>query len=202
MTTRQGVEQHVKGKLLVEVHIELFESFQVSLHFLHISAHKFQLSNEDVVGVSQLYMLKQGFWVNTRDSQLLMNLWNSFLIYMSLTGTPWGKLIWDFTYKQLCIVLDKTEDHLNPNLARIYNRHTYTLHGFVYAFKICTFCLIRIWIFETSPNSCIAGSTIPGAIPREIAYPRMRRLHAPDYERILDVINVSTLVHLIIYKLI
>nr|KAJ0202641.1 hypothetical protein LSAT_V11C500277310 [Lactuca sativa] len=59
-----------------------------------------------------------------------------------------------------------------------------------------------IWIFETFPNSSIVGSLISGVIPQAVAYPRMRRLHAPDCERILDVTNVCSLVHLIIYKLI
>nr|KAJ0211343.1 hypothetical protein LSAT_V11C400167680 [Lactuca sativa] len=107
----------------------------------------------------------------------------------------WGRLIWDFTYKQLHTVFDKIEDYLNSNWARIGSRHTYNLHGFVYAFKICTLCLIRtfkkqIWIFETFPKSSIIGSPIPGVIPRAVAYPRMRCLHAPDCECIHDVTNI------------
>ncbi|CAI9275352.1 unnamed protein product [Lactuca saligna] len=48
-----------------------------------------------------------------------------------------------------------------------------------------------IWIFETFPNSSIASSHLTGVIPRTSAYPRMRRLHAPDCECILDVTNCS-----------
>nr|KAJ0207998.1 hypothetical protein LSAT_V11C500236840 [Lactuca sativa] len=59
-----------------------------------------------------------------------------------------------------------------------------------------------IWILETFPISSIVGSLISGVIPQAVAYPRMRRLHTPDCQRILDVTNVCSLVHLIIYKLI
>ncbi|CAI9291306.1 unnamed protein product [Lactuca saligna] len=86
----------------------------------------------------------------------------------------WGRVIWDFTYKQLCIVFDKIMGHLNPNEPRVGSRHTYTMLGFVYAFKV--------------------------VIPLTVAYPRMRRLHGVDCERTLDVRNVCILVHLIIYK--
>nr|KAJ0219722.1 hypothetical protein LSAT_V11C200099090 [Lactuca sativa] len=93
-----------------------------------------QLSNEDVVRVSLLHMLEQGF----------------------LGKYPRQLIDMGFTYKQLFTVFDKIEDHLSPNLARIGSRQTYTLQGFVYAFKI--------WIFETFPNNSIAGSPIPSVI--------------------------------------
>nr|KAJ0187345.1 hypothetical protein LSAT_V11C900498970 [Lactuca sativa] len=87
---------------------------------------------------------------------------------------PWGILIWDFTYKQMCIVFDKIEDHLNPNVSRRGSRHTYTLQGFVYAFM-------------TFPNNSIVGPPILGVTPQAIANSMMRRLHVPDCQRILDV---------------
>nr|KAJ0184753.1 hypothetical protein LSAT_V11C900477130 [Lactuca sativa] len=59
----------------------------------------------------------------------------------------------------------------------------------------------QIWIMETFPNNSIVGSPIPGVIPQAIAYPRMRRLHVAECECILDVTDVYSLVHLIIYKL-
>nr|KAJ0214413.1 hypothetical protein LSAT_V11C400191590 [Lactuca sativa] len=83
-----------------------------------------------------------------------------------------GKLIWDFTYIQMCIVFDKIGDHLTLNAPIIRSRHTYTLQGFVYAFKI--------WILETFPNNSLVGSLIPGVIPRVVAYPTKRHLHALD----------------------
>nr|KAJ0218569.1 hypothetical protein LSAT_V11C300105270 [Lactuca sativa] len=134
------------------------------------------VSIEDLVRVSLLYMLEQWF------------LWKYQRRYL------WGRLIWDFTYKQLHTLFDEIEDHLNPNATRIGSRHTYTLQGFVYA--------IKIWIFETFTNSSIVGSPIPGVIHRAVAYPRMRHLHAPDCERILDVTNIFSIVCLIIYKFI
>nr|KAJ0202118.1 hypothetical protein LSAT_V11C600302360 [Lactuca sativa] len=81
---------------------------------------------------------------------------------------PWGRLIWDFTYKHMCTMFDKIEDHLNPNAPRVGSRHTYTLNLSMHL-------------------SIIDGSHIPGVIPRAVAYPRMRRLHAPDCQCILDV---------------
>nr|KAJ0222340.1 hypothetical protein LSAT_V11C200097160 [Lactuca sativa] len=48
-----------------------------------------------------------------------------------------------------------------------------------------------IWIMETFPNSKIVGTATPGVVPRAIAYPRMRRLHTVDCERILDVRNLT-----------
>nr|KAJ0210926.1 hypothetical protein LSAT_V11C400189790 [Lactuca sativa] len=118
----------------------------------------YQLSNEDVVRVSLLYMLEQGF-SEKYPRQPVTN------ERMALVRT----------------VFDKIEDHLDPNSARIGSRHTYTLQGFVYA--------IKIWILETFPNNSIVGSPIPGVIPRVISYPRMRRLHAPNCECILEVTN-------------
>nr|KAJ0201358.1 hypothetical protein LSAT_V11C600330630 [Lactuca sativa] len=112
---------------------------------------------------------------NTRDSQLLMNIWHSSLICKSLTGLT------------LRTVFYKIEDHLNPNSARISSGHTYTLQGFVYAVKLFVILILLILIFETFPNSSIVGSPTSGVIPRAVAYPRTRRLHAPDCERILDV---------------
>nr|KAJ0212483.1 hypothetical protein LSAT_V11C400189960 [Lactuca sativa] len=75
-----------------------------------------------------------------------------------------GRLIWEFTYKKLRSLVDNIEDHLKPNSARINSRHTYTLQGFVYAFKI--------WIFETFPNSSIVGSPLSGVIPQAVVYAR------------------------------
>nr|KAJ0184929.1 hypothetical protein LSAT_V11C900480970 [Lactuca sativa] len=69
------------------------------------------------------------------------------------TRYPCVRVIWDFTYKHLRTVFDKTEEHLKPNTPRIGSRHIYALHGFVYAFKI--------WIKETFPNSSIVGFPIP-----------------------------------------
>nr|KAJ0209577.1 hypothetical protein LSAT_V11C400181830 [Lactuca sativa] len=106
---------------------------------------------------------------------------NNFWGYTLDIRYLWGRVIWDLTYKQLRIVFEKIEDHLNPNVPIFRSRHTYTLHGFVYAFK----CWISIWIMETFPNS----SPIPGVIPHVVPYPRMRRLHTIKCERILDVIN-------------
>nr|KAJ0220806.1 hypothetical protein LSAT_V11C200099510 [Lactuca sativa] len=51
----------------------------------------------------------------------------------------------------------------------------------------------KIWIMETSPNSSTVGSSIPGVIPWAFTYPRMRCLHATNYERILDVIRIYSL---------
>nr|KAJ0220835.1 hypothetical protein LSAT_V11C200071540 [Lactuca sativa] len=58
-----------------------------------------------------------------------------------------------------------------------------------------------IWILKTFPNNSIVGSPISGVILRAVTYPRMRCLHAFHCQRILDVTNVCTLVHLIIYNL-
>nr|KAJ0187155.1 hypothetical protein LSAT_V11C900456000 [Lactuca sativa] len=81
-----------------------------------------QLSNEDVVRVSLLNMLEQRFL----RKYLRHSVTNE---HMTL----------------LCTMFDKIEDHLNPNSARIDSRHTYTLLGFVYEFKVCTLYLIRVF---------------------------------------------------------
>nr|KAJ0186814.1 hypothetical protein LSAT_V11C900479840 [Lactuca sativa] len=103
-----------------------------------------QLSNEDVVRVSLVYMLKQGFLgkypqqpVTNEHMTLISNLQkfnrhNSFYPHYIkmrhiLIKYPWGRLIWDFTYKKPRTVFVRIEDHLNPNTARIDSRHTYTL---------------------------------------------------------------------------
>nr|KAJ0196122.1 hypothetical protein LSAT_V11C700383670 [Lactuca sativa] len=65
---------------------------------------------------------------------------------------PWGRVIWDFTYRQLRTVFEKIEENLNANAPRVGSRHKYTLQGFVYAFKI--------WIIKTFPNNSIVGSPI------------------------------------------
>nr|KAJ0186405.1 hypothetical protein LSAT_V11C900470260 [Lactuca sativa] len=44
-------------------------------------------------------------------------------------------------------------------------------------------------ILETFPSNSIIGSPILGVIPRAVAYPRMRPLHAPDCQSILDLNN-------------
>nr|KAJ0224544.1 hypothetical protein LSAT_V11C100026680 [Lactuca sativa] len=49
----------------------------------------------------------------------------------------------------------------------------------------------RIWVLETFSNSSIDGSPISGVIPRSIAYTRMRHLHAPDCQCILDLTNAQ-----------
>nr|KAJ0214399.1 hypothetical protein LSAT_V11C400200560 [Lactuca sativa] len=100
--------------------------------------------------VSLLHMLEQGFL----GKYLRQPVTNERMIQ--------GGLIWGLTYKQMCTVFDKIDDHLNPNVPR----------GFVYAFKI--------WILETFPNSRIVGSPIQGVIPRAVVYHRMRHLHAYD----------------------
>ncbi|XP_023766682.1 uncharacterized protein LOC111915237 [Lactuca sativa] len=144
-----------------------------------------QLSNEDMVRDSLLYILEHGFLgkypqqpVTNERMTLVYNL-NKFNRY------SWGRVIWDFTYKEMCTVFDKIKDHLSPNTPRVGSRHTYTLQGFVYAFKI--------WIMETFPNSRIVGSPIPSVIPRAVSYPRMRRLQLPDCQRILNVTNICSL---------
>nr|KAJ0219643.1 hypothetical protein LSAT_V11C300133420 [Lactuca sativa] len=93
----------------------------------------------------------------------------------------------------MCTLFDKIDNHLNPNTPRIGSRHTYTLQGLVYAFKV--------WILDTFPNNSIDNSPMSGVIPQVVAYLRLRRLHVPDCQRILDVTNVYSLVHHIIYKL-
>nr|KAJ0209544.1 hypothetical protein LSAT_V11C400158430 [Lactuca sativa] len=85
-------------------------------------------------------------------------------------------------YSDMRFHLQKIEEHLIPIEPSVDSKHTYTTHEFVYAFKI--------WIMETFPNSSIIGSSIPGVIPRTVAYPRMRRLHVVDCVCILDVRNV------------
>nr|KAJ0208856.1 hypothetical protein LSAT_V11C400185070 [Lactuca sativa] len=109
-------------------------------------------------------------------------------------NVPMGYIDMGFHLQTTAYWFDKIEDHLSPNALRIGNRHKYTMHGFVYAFKI--------WIFETFSNSSVAGSPVPSDIPQAVAFPRTRRSHAPDCERILDVNNLCSLVHRIIYKLI
>nr|KAJ0203728.1 hypothetical protein LSAT_V11C500265210 [Lactuca sativa] len=138
-----------------------------------------QLSNEDVVRVSMLYMLEQGFLGKyMRQPVINERMWLVSNL-QEFNRYPWRRLIWDFTYKQICTMFDKIYDHLNPNCVRIGSRHTYTLQEFIHAFKI----------FNTFPNSSIVGSPILGVIPWTVAYPRMRRLHALDCERIFDVTN-------------
>lgn len=41
ITIRHRVEHHFNGKLLVKFYIKLFQSLHVSLHFLHMSTHRF-----------------------------------------------------------------------------------------------------------------------------------------------------------------
>nr|KAJ0217853.1 hypothetical protein LSAT_V11C300141760 [Lactuca sativa] len=91
----------------------------------------------------------------------------------------WGRLLCDFTYKQLRPVFDKIEWHLNPIELRVSSRPTYTMQGFVYAFK-------------TLPDSSIVGSPVPGVISQVVADLVMRRLHVADCEHNLDVTNKIT----------
>ncbi|CAI9266851.1 unnamed protein product [Lactuca saligna] len=46
---------------------------------------------------------------------------------------------------------------------------------------------LYIWLIETFPTSSIVSSPIPVVIPGVVAYPKMRRLHAAEYECILNV---------------
>nr|KAJ0193927.1 hypothetical protein LSAT_V11C800406560 [Lactuca sativa] len=112
-----------------------------------------QLSNKDVVRVSLLYMLEQGC-LGKYPGQLVTN--ERMALVSNLQ--EFNRLIWDFTYKEMCTVFDKIEEHLNPNVPRIGSRHTYTLEGFVYAFKI--------WVLETFHNNSIVGSIKLGVISR------------------------------------
>nr|KAJ0223557.1 hypothetical protein LSAT_V11C200086270 [Lactuca sativa] len=77
-----------------------------------------QLSNEDVVRVSLLYMLEQRFLGKYLRHPVI----NERLTLVSnldeVNRYPCGRLIWDFTYKQMRIVFNKIKDHLNPNAPR------------------------------------------------------------------------------------
>nr|KAJ0193079.1 hypothetical protein LSAT_V11C800403720 [Lactuca sativa] len=109
-----------------------------------------QLSNEDMVRVSLLYMLEQGF-LGKCPRQLVTN--ECMTLVSNLQ--EFNRADWGFHLQIVYSVFDKTEDHLNPNAPRIL-------------------------IMETFPNSSIASSPIPGAIPRAVAYPRMRCLQTPN----------------------
>nr|KAJ0203492.1 hypothetical protein LSAT_V11C500246710 [Lactuca sativa] len=128
-----------------------------------------QLSNEDVVRVSLMYMLEQGF-LGEYPRQPVTNE-HMTLVHMRQIDMGFH------------LQTDVLRTILKPKSPRVGSRETYTLQGFVYAFKY-------------------SGSPIPGFIPRAVAYHRMRRLRTPDCQRILDVTNVCSLVRLIIYKLI
>nr|KAJ0193451.1 hypothetical protein LSAT_V11C800417230 [Lactuca sativa] len=84
----------------------------------------YQLSNEDVVRVSLLYMPDQQF-LGKYPRKSVTN--ERMTLVSNLYEYPCGRLIWDFTYKQMRVVFDKIEGHLNPNMLRIDSRHTYTL---------------------------------------------------------------------------
>nr|KAJ0195556.1 hypothetical protein LSAT_V11C700373650 [Lactuca sativa] len=139
-----------------------------------------QLGDADAIRVSLLYMLEQGF-LGKHPRQPVTN---ERLAIISNLG--------EFNI-QLRTFFDKIGEHLNPTEARVDSRHTYTLQGFVYKFKIL--------IMKTFPNSIIVGSPISSVIPQVVAYLPMRRLYIVDCKCILDVRNVCSLVHIIIYKL-
>nr|KAJ0198182.1 hypothetical protein LSAT_V11C700375320 [Lactuca sativa] len=108
------------------------------MHVFNDLLHEF--GNADAARVSLLYMLKQRF-LGKCLRQLVTN--NRLAIVSNLDEC--NKVIWDFTYTQLCTVFDKIEEHLNPTEARVDNRHTYTVQGFVYVFKVFRLCFIIVF---------------------------------------------------------
>nr|KAJ0215875.1 hypothetical protein LSAT_V11C300138900 [Lactuca sativa] len=111
-------------------------------------------------------MLEQGFFekylrqpVTNERMTLVSNLqeFNNVIFFNKVSVV---QIDIGFHLQTIAYYFDKIKGHLNPNPTRIGSRHTYTLHRFIYAFKI--------WICETFPNSSIVGSPILGVIPGQL----------------------------------
>lgn len=133
MTFRERVFGHVQGRVKVS---DLQNVFNRSLD---------QLSDLDAVRLCLLLLVEVGFMGH--DSTSMVDL--SYLLLVedlnSWNSYPWGSHLWKVVYEQLHNALPKTSAQRTfiPNITQL----NYSLHGFIWAFKVMLFYLRNFCIY-------------------------------------------------------